>query len=594
MIPPLVHPSVRSGAERRLFETIATAANTDDWYCLHSLALARHDTKRRAEIDFLLLTRVGVFVLEVKGGRVSRSGGLWSFTDRWDRTTSKQESPFEQASSAMFALEREVSEHFAKQGSRGKRLFGFGVLFPDIIFDDVGVEGDKRQVYDQRDASKAFSEYVERLAGYWRERSQDGSGGPTRRAPTTKDLESLVSLLRGDFDCVPTLGARAEQAKRDLVSLEATQYSVLDGLQFGHDMGLMPARHFVQGGAGTGKTLLAAEVSRRAATAGSGRVLLLCFNRVLHALLSHHLQSHENIEVKTVGMLFRELVADSPFDGEFTSRAAGKESSEVYATVLPELAEKAVLAGIALKYDCLVVDEAQDMMSGQVLDILDFVVEGGLQDGSWWFFCDINNQASVFGVFEQQALFRLIRHGQVTVLPTNRRNTIPVATETAILARPKAAPPATTEGVPVVSRFYKAADDQKKRLASDLDKLLKQGIAPHQLTVLSPLGENACVRGLQTTLALRQVTQDNAWKVGSPLLDAVTFCTVSSFKGLENDFILLTDVESLATSWWAGVVYVGMSRARVGLYVYLNQTLKIAHDERKQMWLADQVKGINR
>jgi len=116
MIPPIVHPSVRSGAERRLFEHLRDAPGTEDWVCLHSLALAHHESKRRAEIDFLLLTRIGVFVLEVKGGRVARRDGVWHFTDRWDKTVIKNEGPFEQASSAMFALEQEVRNNLVHPG----------------------------------------------------------------------------------------------------------------------------------------------------------------------------------------------------------------------------------------------------------------------------------------------------------------------------------------------------------------------------------------------------------------------------------------------------------------------------------------------
>jgi len=54
MIPETIHSSVQSTAEKRLFEVIRDAPNTDRWVCLHSLGLAHHDTKRRAEIDFVL------------------------------------------------------------------------------------------------------------------------------------------------------------------------------------------------------------------------------------------------------------------------------------------------------------------------------------------------------------------------------------------------------------------------------------------------------------------------------------------------------------------------------------------------------------
>ena len=64
MIPNTIHSSVRSGAERRIFNVIKNAERTDNWICLHSLGLARHDTKRLGEIDFVLVTMHGVFVLK--------------------------------------------------------------------------------------------------------------------------------------------------------------------------------------------------------------------------------------------------------------------------------------------------------------------------------------------------------------------------------------------------------------------------------------------------------------------------------------------------------------------------------------------------
>lgn len=587
MIPPLLHPSVRSGAERRLFEHLRDAPRTEDWVCLHSLALAHHETKRRAEIDFLLLTRLGVFVLEVKGGRVARADGLWHFTDRWNNTVSKNEGPFEQASSAMFALEREVRTEFDGDRRRSRLLFGFGVAFPDIEFDVTGVEADDRQVYDCRSTREPIADFVHRLASYWRERSSDASGKTTRYAPTPSDIEALVDFLRGDFDKLPTLSAQADESKRKLVALEAEQYAVLDGLEQSSHVEGMPARYFVQGGAGTGKTLLAAEIAKREAQSSDRSVLLLCFNRVLCGLLEHNLTSSQNITVKTIGKLLREIVAGSSLEQEFRSRSSQLASDEVYRQLLPEYASLAASDGTFQRYDVLVVDEAQDMMSQGVLDALDCCVVNGLRGGRWWVFCDINNQEAVFGLFEKEALLRLIADGQVVVLPTNRRNTIPVATETAVIARPKATPRAIADGIPVTVRFYKDQIRQAKRVESDLQRLLGDGIAPHQITILSPLGPNACSGNLPDKVGLRQVKHENAWKIGSPLLDIVTHATVSSFKGLENDYILLTDVESLSSDWWKGVTYVGMSRARVGLIVYLKDALRDAYEERQKLWLEE-------
>ena len=223
MIPALFHPTVRSATERRLFEFIRDAPGTDDWVCLHSLASARHDRKRRGEIDYLLLTRKGVFVLEVKGGRIAREGGVWVFTNRRGEQERKYESPFERASGAMFSLERDLRNKFGKDHRIGRLLFGCGVLFPDVVFDDYGTEGDRAIVYDARDRSAPFTAFVDRIAAFSRQRDP-----VPRYAPTEKDMRDLVDYLRGDFDLVPPLGVRLDDVTSRLVQLTNEQYLVLD------------------------------------------------------------------------------------------------------------------------------------------------------------------------------------------------------------------------------------------------------------------------------------------------------------------------------------------------------------------------------
>jgi hypothetical protein len=112
MIPETIHSSVQSHAEKRMFEVIRDAPNTDKWVCFHSLGLAHHETKRRAEIDFALITHHGIFALEVKGGRLKRRKGVWSSVDKHDALHKLNESPFDQASTAMFALQKRIRAHF--------------------------------------------------------------------------------------------------------------------------------------------------------------------------------------------------------------------------------------------------------------------------------------------------------------------------------------------------------------------------------------------------------------------------------------------------------------------------------------------------
>jgi hypothetical protein len=581
MIPSTIHPSVRSGAERKLFSVIRDASGTDDWVCLHSLGLARHATKRRGEIDFLLMTRKGVFVLEVKGGRVSRERGVWRFTDRYDDIHENSEGPFDQAASAMFALEDDIRQHLPYNNRRSRLLLGFGVMFPDVVFDVTGTEGDPRQVYDARDRRQPITQFIDRLAAYWRERDPCD-----RYAPTVNDIEVIVNFLRGDFDLIPPLSVLADAAAEQLLSLEKEQYAVLDAVEQ-----FSKPRMLVQGSAGTGKTLLALEAAKREARKSEGKVLLLCYNRMLAAFLDakskaeyHH---GERIVAKSIYSLLNDLIESSPLADDFKDKREKVDQTIVYRSLIPEYAALALMETDVQPFRSLIVDEAQDMMTEELLDILDAYVEGGFEAGRWWVFCDVNNQAAVFGAFDQAALSRLMKFGQMLLLPTNYRNTKQIADETAMLSRPRVRAPATVEGVPVKYSWYDEPSEQPTALARVLKRLLTEGIVSNRITVLSPRKMEQCCASAITDPPLVRITGQNVWDIASRAYRAIGYCSVSSFKGLENDFIVLTDIDDLQSEWWRSVVYVGMSRARVGLYLLLNKSLRPIYEQCLHRWLEE-------
>lgn len=580
MIPSAIHPNVRSGAERKLFGIIRDTPGTDNWVCLHSLGLARHASKRRGEIDFLLLTRKGVFVLEVKGGRIARHGGIWQFTDRYGKAYEKNESPFDQASSAMFTPENDVRKEFQGDQRRSRLLFGYGAMLPDIVFDEIGCEADRRLVYDARDRDRPMTEYIERLAVFARE-----TDSRNRYAPTDNDIQALVDFLRPDFDLIPPLGVQADAAADKLLSLEKKQYAVIDAWeQYNHP------RVMVQGGAGTGKTLLALEAAVHAARKAEGKVLLLCYNRLLAKFLQENAKARHltgEINVKSIYGLLNDLIGTSSLSDEFESKRASFDSSTVYQKLYPEYALLALLESNIIPAKTLVIDEAQDMMTLELLDVIDAFVEGGLRHGQWRIFCDVNNQASVFGVFDQEALELLMSYGQLSILATNRRNTRQVAEETAMLTRPRIVAPASVSGIPVQYNWYGMPDVQARKLSSVLKRLRCGEVSPSRVTVLSPLNIDKCCAASVSTSRLVPVKWNNVWEIVNGKCTSVSYCTVSAFKGLENDFIILTDIEDIDSEWWRSVIYVGMSRARVGLHLLMHESLREVYETRLRLWMKE-------
>ena len=99
-----------SYAERRVFNLLKECfVGEDAFIAFHSFNLTSHDKKRVGEIDFLLLCKYGLFVLEVKGGRITQESGQW-FTENSQGKHSLGYGPFRQANGALFAIEKVVKK----------------------------------------------------------------------------------------------------------------------------------------------------------------------------------------------------------------------------------------------------------------------------------------------------------------------------------------------------------------------------------------------------------------------------------------------------------------------------------------------------
>ena len=73
----------------------------------------------------------------------------------------------------------------------------------------------------------------------------------------------------------------------------------------------------------------------------------------------------------------------------------------------------------------------------------------------------------------------------------------------------------------------------------------------------------------------------------------IFFCSISAFKGLEKDFIVITDIDNLSKEWWRSVLYVGMSRARVGLILLLNNKERSTYDTYLKDWIRNDQSNTN-
>jgi hypothetical protein len=515
MFPDQVDPATSSEAEKTLFRQLELLDAPEWAYAIHSLNLAEHAWKRVGEIDFLLVGPKGIFVLEVKGGQVASERGVWKYTNRYGRSTSKRGSPFSQASSAMFSLQKRLEELLDTR-LVDHTTFGYAVVFPDQPFELPSVEWADEMVIDkiQLDRQDGVLRSLNRLAAYWRSKP-----GKRDRTLTADDIELYLGALRPDYDVVPTLQRRAQTAEAELAVLTTRQYAALDACNRND-------RIVYEGGAGTGKTMLAAEMCRRRARAGE-RVLFTCH---------------------------------SPIVADYISRQHGLDS----VTAVPV----ATITEVGAKFDVLVVDEAQDIMNVEQLLILDARLEGGFQDGRWYLFLDSNNQRGLIGSYEKDGA-EFIRAARPTYfeLSENCRNTATIVSEVTVLTGADIGVSTAGTGPEVEVIIADGLKTSGKEAGKILDRLTDGGVTADQIMLLSslPLAESSFSR-LPAKWQQRIDGLDSHSWFERPQT-RLGFATVADFKGLESPFVILCDVDLPDGSGQPSELYVGMTRARVGLFV---------------------------
>lgn len=559
MIPPYYGPDT-SKAERKLFEMLRNEHTIQGWTCFHSLGIARHLYKNQGEIDFLLLGPRGIFVLEVKGGRVSREDGIWKFTDKHGRVTDKKESPFKQASSATYSLLDELAR---KIGPRARTyISGFGVVFPDIKFDATSPEWDNAVIFDSRDMEKPVSAYLSRLFSYWESRHRDRAGIPGG------DLSVIHDHLRGNFECVRPLSLDIEESESEIIRLTDEQYQAFDHLSDS-------PRLIFYGPAGTGKTMLAFEKARRNAAEGR-KTLFLCFNRLLGSFLAS-IAAREGmsdyVTIMSIHKFFQGFIREAGLMNELEHASREEDPTKVFSQMYPEYFLKA-WGGRDPVFDEIILDEGQDFITPEYIMALDQVFRGGFQAGRWTIFLDPESQKDMFAAFDEQIFRELKGYAVPYALTVNCRNTKPIAIQAEAVSGYKVGQIKRIQGLQVQLLRYKDVSDQAAQVSKFINRLLADGVAPEEITILSVKRYDASLAGTGRLRINKPYFKIDESNIGKSRDGRIACATVQSFKGLESGVIILTDLTDIGSEHMKTVNYVGFTRARDILAVAMHENLE--------------------
>lgn len=502
-----------SRAEKDIFAQLAEL-EADGWqYALHSLNLPEHERKRVCEIDFLLLGPRGLLVLEAKGGGISRRNGVWHTQDLRGTRHRLKESPLEQARSSMFALENVLRRDVGTELVR-RTVFGYGVVFPDCDFNAVSVEWRPEMVIDAaRLRAEGWAACLDKLGTFWEGRSNG------RSQLSSEEVEQYLTALRPDFDRVLSLRRLDDLVEKELVALTTRQYRALDHHR-------RNPRLIFEGGAGTGKTMLAVEMCRRARSSGD-RVLLTCRSDILASFI----RAQPDLDDITV-VAFDQVPT---FDVD--------------------------------AFDMVVVDEAQDIVNEQDLKVIEAALSGGLADGRWSFLLDSNNQRGLVGRYEEAAMATLqAQRPAVVDLMDNCRNTTEIVEATR--DRTGADLGVTTAGhgreVVVIDAHRSEA---AVAVAAVLAELEEHDVPLEQVVLLSPHDMAKSVFVELPAPWRQRVDALDLMRMRKPGRGRVGFAKVADFKGLESRYVVLETDEDTDEQTARAQLYVGMTRAKAALWI---------------------------
>ena len=546
MIPNALSPAIKSPAERKIFEWFKNDPLTKDWVVFHSLGIENHQTVVFGEIDFLVCaSNLGVFALEVKGGRISRKDGVWVYTDKYGIEHEKVRGPFEQASEGMYSVKEELNKRDLTKDTKNT-MCGYGVMFPDIEYVNTDIDVSQAEIFDKRDG-QYVGRYIKRLAEYNKEKFKSKKVFVVY--PSEENINEIVNALRQDFDKALPLSTKLEYAENSLLTLTEEQYRCIDGLSANK-------RCLINGAAGTGKTILAIK-NVKDSVANGKKVGFFCFNLLLEKELKRHF---ENSEVKPayIGSLTN-YIESLVRKYNLCDFSKIEDRSVFYQKELPMLALDAItIEGV--KFDKIVIDEAQDLMTDEYLMVIDLLLEGGLKKGQWFFFGDFDFQTIYNREISGEKVVELLEDNAnfaVFNLTVNCRNTPNIQKEMNKLFNVSSETLNKNKNMPDVEYInFNEQEDESIVLTNKLKDLIKSGVKPSEITILSPFKFDQSVASKVTKYKIDLVSLES---------DNITYSTIQAFKGLENKVIILTDIKTYRNP---DLMYVAMSRARSMLIVF--------------------------
>ena len=610
----------------------------DDWIIIPSVKPQLQNQNQR-QIDYVLIIpgtpkehRGAVICLEVKGGSyyIDKTEGF-SWYGFAGGTKKRMNSPIDDAFNRTHIFENWLQEKLNENPpspaiNLDKIGFDYAVFFPDSNIEDP----DKLRVFNKEVFNN--NQLVEKLIKLTKDigtRQYAGSKNP--RFNFLRVAEATVlrdrMLTKGERQIFVRHGDIGK-TNWQLTTLTEEQFSNLSVVQ-NTDGSIRTMRVLFQGGAGTGKTMLAMELAKRRSKAGDKVAFILSTPAVAQ-------WARESLkdEVALVGSL-----ADVLFAGNDELNALGAKHQEAqnrnairYPSDIGKVNEtleyfalKAIdiLYQRDLRWDYLIIDELQYLQLPAILPILDLALNDGLRRGKWAMFGDFKTQnldtnyslmleSSERDLRTDLTLLEDVKlsldkalvkeEGEQVYYPMpeltiNCRNSFEIASAAAQVVGQSRITDLNIKAQKVIGvepriRYWTEDAELKDLLAEEFSQLNDAGVTPNEVKILyhdymsifDRLNEVEVTSGLWYLRFHDERKAQRQRRGPRRIKDPVDAYQIRDFAGLESDIIILVVGEiaegvsignPYANSYYSQLFYVGISRAKTSVIILSH----VSHEE---------------
>lgn len=559
MIPDFINHQINSTAEKRVFDWFQNNPSTKDWTVLYSQIEINHNSLIIGESDFVVLAPgKGIFVLEVKGGRINRDEeGIWHFIDKSNHDSKKSRGPFEQASDGMFSLKKYIET----QNSNLKGLiWGYGIMVPDMESFYISNNEYSPYMIFNKTMGNRVDLFINNLSQYNIKKFKETYHitDVSKMLPSSHQCRLIKEILRPSFDYAPSMSSLMCDAISEQLHLTDEEYTAIDATE--------DNKHclFV-GGAGTGKTLIAKEIARRSKETN---ICFLCFNNNLGEWIKKDFEEEGILQKCSFVGDMHSLIFSNIKKAELSYKIDWSNSNPLNEQIFNLFFES--LKKCPLSFDFLIVDELQDLLDEKknCLLALDSILNGGLGRGHFAFFGDFDNQ-SIYNPYltEKEAFNQIQEFSPIAKwrLTINCRNTPEICKTISEITGVKYKKINSFPSY-ISTSFVQYSDENDEKIK--LDQILKDLLSTQNHVNKTDIVILATKRRENSVIKNYKNSEIDDFSI--PKSKSINFSTIFSFKGLESPIVIMVDIDSYSNTYYQNnesLIYVGISRAKAKLII---------------------------